>query len=352
MNSFELNIQNNDDVFFVPKLCESRALLSLVIMGELFILIIVLAEPLKAEFNWERFGLLSLFVQWIVLLSAGLICRLRPYLTHRSPLVAGAICCAGIVSLTLLFTQIAAFSYYPTLFDEEPLLHTSLRFGLISFIVSALILRYFYLISIWQQQKQAELTARVAALQARIQPHFLFNSLNSIVSLIGIDPDKAEQAVLDLADLFRASLVNSDRLSCWSKELELAKRYLSIEQFRLGNRLTVEWNLEAINDDFPVPHLTLQPLLENAIVHGIQPLLEGGDIVISAYTHNNFLSIEISNPCSAVPRKSSGNQMALSNLQARLTAYFGPSAKLVTQHQPPRFIATLSYPATAGTNHD
>eukprot|EP01031_Cornospumella_fuschlensis_P016430 gene16430-20080_t len=142
--------------------------------------------------------------------------------------------------------------------------------------MSALLLRYFFLQSQWRRQQQAELRARIESLQARIRPHFLFNSLNSIASLVVIDPYKAEQAVLDLSDLFRASLAKPGTLVSWAEELELSKRYLSIEQYRLGERLQLDWQVDDVPDDLPIPQLTLQPLLENALIYGIQPRIEGG----------------------------------------------------------------------------
>lgn len=342
MKSFEQQLTPEDE-FFVPKLCESKALLSLVILAELLVLVIVLSESFLQEFNWQRFALISFFSQWIVLLSASLICWLRPYLARCSPLVAGIICCLGIVGLTLLQTQAAAYLYAPLFIDSESLLHSTLRFGLISLIISALILRYFYLISLWQQQKQAELRARLTALQARIQPHFLFNSLNSIASLISIAPHKAEQAVLDLSDLFRASLMPTDGLSTWQSELTLAKRYLSIEHYRLGERLTVNWQIETVPAELAIPHLTLQPLLENALVHGIHPLVAGGNIWIKATLQQQLFSLTIINSCPFKPVSSTGSQIALSNLHARLSAYFGDSARLIAHQDGELFTTTLSY---------
>lgn len=143
--------------------------------------------------------------------------------------------------------------------------------------MSGLLLRYFYLQSQWRRQEQAELRARIESLQARIRPHFLFNSLNSIAALVASDPVKAEQAVLDLSDLFRASLARPGTLVAWRDELELSRRYLSIEQYRLGDRLQMDWQVDGVPDDLPIPQLTLQPLLENALVYGIQPRIEGSD---------------------------------------------------------------------------
>ena len=212
----------------------------------------------------------------------------------------------------------------------------------------ALLLRYFYLQGQWRRQQQAELQARLQALQARIHPHFLFNSLNSIASLIGSNPDKAEHAVLDLADLFRASLAKPNALSTWRDELALAKQYLSIEQYRLGKRLQVVWNIESVPNDLPIPHLTVQPLLENAVIYGIQPSIQGGCIEITATYRQGVLKLQISNPFmqgdhSNNPR---GTRLALNNIEARLKVLFGSSARLTIQQQLDRYTTSLSYPCS------
>jgi len=143
------------------------------------------------------------------------------------------------------------------------------------------------------------LRARLEALQARIRPHFLFNSLNSIASLIASDPERAELAVLDLSDLFRASLAKPGSLVAWRDELALARRYLSIEQYRLGARLELDWQVEGVPDDLPIPQLTLQPLLENAILHGIQPRVEGGRVEVRARYVDGLFELCVSNPYDA-----------------------------------------------------
>src|SRR5690606_34838511 len=196
-------------------------------------------------------------------------------LARLSPWLAGLACCALVVGLTLACTAVADIYQLggPLMRVGEANLY--LRHALISLIMSGLLLRYFYLQSQWRRQEQAELKARIESLQARIRPHFLFNSLNSIASLVVTDPAKAEQAVLDLSDLFRASLARPGTLVPWREELELAKRYLSIEHYRLGERLQLQWEVDGVPEDLPIPQLTLQPLLENALIYGIQPRIEG-----------------------------------------------------------------------------
>jgi len=330
------------DDFFVPELCQSEALLALVLLAELLVLVLVLAEPMNGSFDWLRLALTSLFVQWIVLLSAALTCRLRPWLARLPVALAGVLCCLLAVLLTLLCTWIA--DYYLLL--DEPQADLYLRHALIALIMSALLLRYFYLQSQWRRQEQAELHARIESLQARIRPHFLFNSLNSIASLVAVDPHKAEQAVLDLSDLFRASLARPGTLVPWCDELALAERYLSIERYRLGERLQLHWDIAGVPDDLPIPQLTLQPLLENALIYGIQPRIEGGRVDIQARYADGLFSLCVSNPCDVdeVPTNSRGTRLALGNIEARLAALFGPAARLSQERRDGRHFACLRYP--------
>ncbi len=341
----------HQDDFFVPELCQPEALLSMVVLAELLVLVLVLAEPMLAGFNWERLALTSLFVQWIVLLSAALLCRLRPLLARLNAALAGGLCCALVVGLTLACTAIADYFALggPLLSKGEVNLY--LRHALISLIMSALLLRYFYLQSQWRRQEQAELRARIEALQARIRPHFLFNSLNSIASLVALDPHKAEQAVLDLSDLFRASLAKPGSLVPWHEELALARRYLSIEHYRLGERLQVQWEVEGVPSDLPIPQLTLQPLLENAVIHGIQPRIAGGLIRVEASYRDGVFSLCVSNPYDAPQEAppSRGTHQALSNIDARLAALFGERASLKAERRDGRHFSCLRYPCARPT---
>lgn len=164
-------------------------------------------------------------------------------------------------------------------------------------LISALALRYFYVSDRWAAQVQANARAQADALQARIRPHFLFNSMNLIASLLHRDPAVAERAVLDLSDLFRAALGAGEGDSTLRDECELAERYLSIESLRLGERLQVRWQRdEPLPWDLPLPRLVLQPLVENAVLHGISRLPEGGTIELQLLREGNDLQIRVRNP--------------------------------------------------------
>ena len=350
LRSAQPSASSNDD-FFVPELCQPDALLSIVLLAQLFALVLVLAEPMQAGFDWLGLAFTSLFVQWNVLLSAALLCRLRPFLARVRPLMAGALCSLLVVCLTLVCTGVADAYHLAGPIDGRAEISLYLRHGLMALIISGLLLRYFYLQSQWRRQEQAELQARLEALQARIQPHFLFNSLNSIASLVVIDPYKAEQAVLDLSDLFRASLAKPGTLVTWAEEVELGQRYLSIERYRFGERLQLQWEIEEVPDDVPIPHLTLQPLLENALIHGIQPRIEGGLVKIQASYENGVFNVCISNPYveQVQQHPSRGTRQALSNIDARLVAIFGPTASLSVERCGELYCSRLRYPCARFT---
>lgn len=330
--------------FFLPDLCSSVAVFTLVVLAELMVLVWVLAQPAAEGFDWLQLALASLFVQWIVLLSAALLCRLRRWM-RRQPLgVAIACCYAVVVGLALVFTVLADWVLYQGMAGNPPLrVEQLLRHGLIALIMTSLLLRYFYLQQQWQLHDQAALQARLQSLQSRIRPHFLFNSLNSIVSLIGSQPDKAESAVLDLSDLFRANLADVDAVATWLEEYRLCQGYLRIEQYRLGERLRVEWQVDELPLHLPIPLLTLQPLLENAILHGLQPSVDGGDILVRGHYREGVVELLVSNSC---PQQSEhrGACMALNNIRARLAALFGPSAQVEAWQDGPRYFSRLVYP--------
>ncbi|WP_341521992.1 sensor histidine kinase [Pseudomonas sp. G.S.17] len=332
--------------FFLPELCLPQALLVLVLLAELLVIVLVLVEPMHTGFDWVRLALMSLFVQWIVLLSAALLCGLRPWLARLPAGMAGLIGCLLVVALTLICTAVTDICQLTGRLNPGGVVERYLRYALIALIMSALMLRYFYLQSQWRKQQQAELRARIESLQARIRPHFLFNTLNSIASLVVSDPAKAEQAVLDLSDLFRASLAKPGSLVTWRDELELAKRYLSIEQYRLGERLQLDWAVSAIPDDLPIPQLTLQPLLENALLYGIAPRVEGGVIKVEADYKKGVFILCVSNPYDEVATRqtSNGTQQALVNIGARITALFGPHASLSVERRDGRHFTCLRYP--------
>jgi two-component system sensor histidine kinase AlgZ len=221
---------------------------------------------------------------------------------------------------------------------------------LIAAIVGALALRYFYVTNQWRRSVELEARSRVMALQARIRPHFLFNSMNTIAALTRSDPMRAEEAVEDLADLFRASLAESRGWISLREEIEIAQTYQRIEQLRLGSRLSVGWRLDGLPLRARVPSLLLQPLLENAIGHGIEPLPEGGHVEIAgSIADDGRLTIDITNPKTAAPRSArTGLGMALDNIRERLELAYPGRSSVTVEDGADTFRVRLQFPALLG----
>ena len=171
--------------------------------------------------------------------------------------------------------------------------------------------------------------ARLQALQARIRPHFLFNSINGVLSLVRSDPGRAEEALHDLADLFRVLMRDNRDLAPLADEVTLCRQYLDLEKLRLGERLVVEWNVRSMPEDALVPPLFLQPLLENAVYHGIEPCTEPGTITINIFLTRGEVHAILRNPYRADGgRHHAGNKMALANIRERLALHFDAEASL------------------------
>jgi two-component system sensor histidine kinase AlgZ len=338
-----------EEDFFLPDLCQAQSILFLVLIAELLVLVLVLASSSLLNFSWSRMGLTSLFVQWVVLTSATVLCNFRPLLMRMSIPYATLAGYGIIMSLTLLFSILGEWI---TMLPQQPwqLEQTGnvTRNLIVAAVMTGIAFRYFFLQHQLRRQEQAELNSRIQALQSRIRPHFLFNSMNIIASLISVDPETAEEVVEDLSLLFRASLnQSSDKPVALSEELDLCQKYVHIESLRLDERLTVIWNIDVDSSQVRIPLLTLQPLLENAIYHGIQPLPSGGEVQVDISIQDNKLVASITNP---LPEKAQqpaqGNRMALDNIRRRLEATYGASASVVSHKDKTTFNTTISYPLT------
>lgn len=191
------------------------------------------------------------------------------------------------------------------------------------------LLAYFNLRARLQSPALAE--ARLMALSARIRPHFLFNALNAVLGVMRSDPRRAEVALEELADLFRVLMRDNRELVRLSDEIALARQYLDLERLRLGERLQVRWDVESCPPDALMPPLMLQPLLENAVYHGIEPADQPGEIAIGFARRGDQLQIEMSNPFDAGAERHPGNQMALANIRERLMLFYDLEARLETR---------------------
>jgi two-component system sensor histidine kinase AlgZ len=340
------------DAFFIPDFCAPKMVFAVVLIAELVALTLALARP-DAPFLTEL-ARISMFLQWLGLTNAGLLCYSRGRLATLTVQQSSAAMFGLILLNTVVISELAL--WFGTAFGavgitELPTEHWPflLRNAGIAIIVTALLLRYFFVTHQWQKHVHAEAHSRIQALQARIRPHFLFNSMNTIASLTRSDPRRAEEAVEDLADLFRATLRDSHSPLRLKEELELTRIYQRIEALRLGERLAVTWDVGSLPMRSFVPGLTVQPLLENAIYHGIEPLERGGTVTISGRVVNGEIELVVSNPVDphgAAGEPRNGNRIALDNIRQRLELAYRGRGSLTVEQQPDRYRVTVRFPYT------
>ena len=337
------------DDLFLPDFCAMRMVFVVVIIAQLAAFVLALA-PLDIPLaqRWNNLGMISLYVQWCALGSCTVLCIVRPWLCGMTNIQAGIISYLLILLVIALITELAYWLIYKPGYESSQTwhIHFLLRNIVIGAIISGPILRYFYVQNQWRRNIQAESEARLQALQSRIRPHFLFNSMNTIASLIPAEPQQAEDAVENLADLFRASLSDARNLIPLSEELELCHRYLDIEALRLGERLQQKWNIDTLPRDALVPPLLIQPLLENAIYHGIEPLTEGGTIEVTGQLENKKIALTIRNPLNQNTDQqiARGNQLAHDNIRERLTALHGKQGSLQIEADEDSYQVTIRFP--------
>lgn len=331
--------------FFIPDLCATRPVLVLVILAELLVLVYVLGDSALPAFSWRQLGMASLLLQWIVLISAAVLCASRSSLAKMS-LPVGALLSYLIILLVTLGSSLVARSLFSDSQQEDMGPWWLLRNLLVAMVIGGIALRYFYLQSQLREREQAELSARLESLRARIRPHFLFNTMNSIASLIGSRPEEAEQVVEDLSELFRSSLADDvEQDTRVADELRLCELYLRIEKLRLGERLQVRWQVDESLRNQLMPALLLQPLLENAVYHGVARIPEGGEIVIQISRDGQHLRVQIENPVLYPGEPSPGGMnLAVDNIQQRLLALFGEASSFAIETAPGQHSVVLSYP--------
>jgi two-component system sensor histidine kinase AlgZ len=252
---------------------------------------------------------------------------------------------AGFVAVTLIVTVLAG-GYHAAARNVAPEVTPSLERTLVlAALVAAALLAYFRLYRKAFSPALAE--ARLQALQARIRPHFLFNSLNAVLALIRRDPKRAERSLEDLADLFRTLMSDARQFVRLADEISLLERYAEIEQLRLGERLRITWELDAAPADAMLPALVLQPLLENAIFHGVEPGTEAGDVLVRIERRGDRVHASIENPYIEAEQQRAGNRMALENVRERLALFFDAEARLEARRLGARFRIDIEMPYRA-----
>ena len=337
---------------FLPDFCRFPVVMATILTSQLLGITLALAMSWEGAAFWERLALLSVHVLTIAVLGSATLCGLRPLLRRCGDRTAALLAWLLLVAIAGLVTwsgfHLAPVPLRAGLFPEGELLSLMIRSLGISAILGAMVLRYLYLHHMWRLQVEAEAEARYQKLQARIRPHFLFNSMNTIANLTQTNPGLAEEVVQDLADLFRATLSDADKNSTLANELELAYRYLNIEKQRLGERLQVLWDVDELPGDAPLPPLILQPLVENAVYHGIAPSRRPGLIQIGGRYREGRVNLIVRNSLpgedETAKRHTRGNHMALDNVKQRMAAMFEGEAQVIVARVEGDYQVRLIFP--------
>lgn len=315
-----MSINQNANASVLPNFRNLGILLRILLIVDGMCLIAALLKATEPPSLMEALIDLSALVQPILILSLLVLAAANAWLHRlRYPYaIATLIAIEIVVTTAVYFTGLSVFTGMGAL-D---------RYWIFTVLVTGTLIGYFDLRGRALSPALAE--ARLQALQARIRPHFLFNSINAVLSLIRQDPRRAERALEDLADLYRVLMADNRQLTRIEGEIDLARRYLSIEQLRLGERLLVEWDISGMPIDALIPPMLLQPLLENAVYHGIEPRSEPGTIHIRIHGQGDQVHVLLRNPYRQEQERHGGSRMALANIRERLALHFDAEASIKT----------------------
>lgn len=344
------------DEAFLPDFCRGEVVFNVAVVAELLALVIALVMP--RDFLTPTAGqdllVISLFVQWVALGGTASLCYARRTLNRLPRLRALGSAFLLLLAVTFLVSELSLWllwgmgkvsSPHPEWYSSFHILTLTL-----SAIVNGLLLRLFLAKHALTRHIAAVAQAKLQAMQSRIRPHFVFNSLNIIASLTRSAPEKAEAALEDMADLFRMMLSQDDMLVPVKNEIDVTKKYLTLEQLRLDNRLRVEWDIGTLPRKAAMPVLTLQPLIENAIRHGIESMPDGGTVRVRLRELNDRIHIEVTNPRPPVRARTARDVpgQSLEDIRARLRAHYGDAAMLHTQEDIGQYTVTVVLPVRGG----
>ena len=337
---------------FLPDFCTGEVVFNVVVVAEMLAIVINLVIPRNflSPTVMQDLLLISIFIQWVALAGTAVLCYTRKYLNRLPNLRA-----LGAAYLLLLLTTFVVSECVVWLLWAMGRLNTArpawyADFHIlnltISAIINGLLLRLFLAKHELQSRTLSEARAKLQALQSRIRPHFVFNSMNIIASLTRSAPEKAEAAIEDMADLFRMMLSQDEMLVPVKNEINVAKKYLALEALRLDNRLTVNWDIGKFPRKSVMPVLTLQPLLENAIRHGIEELPAGGTIDMRLWEENDRIYIRVTNPLpKARPKQAKFTPgQSLDNIRQRFQSHYGEQASLTSSEENGLFTVTVVLP--------
>ncbi len=310
----------------LPNFRNLGATLRIVLLVNAAVLLASLAQAYSWQDAAQRFIDNSAFFQPVLLSCLLLLFALNPLLA-RLNYWQGAIVVICLAALAAVAIFLLGGELYASAMDKGDF--HAWRNGLLSAACATVLLAYFKLRA--QALSPALHNARLQALQARIRPHFLFNSINAVLSIVRAEPARAETALEDMSDLFRMAMADNQYMVPLQQEVELSRQYLALEQLRLGERLSVNWHIDPALSAALIPPLMMQPLLENAVYHGIEPLEQGGAIDITLQRSGKELHIDVRNPSGAQGKHHNGNKMALENIRERLALQFDVEAQYAVE---------------------
>ncbi len=328
----------------LPDFCQASILYLTIIACVLLSFLLALVVDNWRSNYWLNFSSYAMFTLWTALTSVGVLCLIKKQFSNLNLEAFASIAVVTTVAVAIIYSLILQGYLHGEIYYWALFRNTA-----IALIVSSIFFRYYYLQQYNQLKIQSEAEARVQALQSRIRPHFLFNSLNTLANLAVEDPEKTEESILDLADIFRASMQRSDKLIPFSDEQQLCNQYLQLEKQRLGAKLSFEWQTETIPQSMPFPPLLLQPIIENAVYHGVQNRKDGGHILIKGVSTKHHVQLEITNPLpNSTATVHKGNSLALRNIKQRLEVLYQGRANLNYHQSQDTFYCMVKVPKKLG----
>ncbi len=345
-----------DDTGFLPDFCTGWVVFNVAVVAELLAIVIAMVMPggLLAPSPGLEFLLVSLYIQWVALAGTAALCYARRFLNRLPNVRALTFAYLLLLAVTFAVSETTVWLLYlagkipsarPLWYSDFHILALS-----ISAIANGLLLRLFVTKHELRNRALSEARLRLLALKARIRPHFVFNSLNIIASLVRSAPDKAEAAIEDMAQLFRMMLSDDENLVPIRNEIEVAQKYLALERLRLDSRLRVDWDIGKFPRKAVMPVLTLQPLLENAIRHGIEELPAGGTVGVRLWEENDRICIRVTNPLPVVRGRAKRQYpgQSLEDIRARFQSHYGEAAQLEACEDNGQFVVSVTLPTRGG----
>lgn len=335
-----MSVQNSAPDW-IPEICNATGLLRTVLLSLVVSCLLAVLRYGLTGFEPLIFGPMALLVLWLTLLSAFWLCLLHPFQPRLQAWSLAALALGGIAAIAALSSW--AFNLWLTSamqLERLPLASVAEN-TLIAFLIAVVVLRFLAVHAELQRSGRQLAEARFDALQARIKPHFLFNTLNSITALISTRPRDAESALLDLSDMMRSSVGRENPAWSLAEEVDICAKYLNIEKLRMGDRLS--WSIDVSETAAAIrfPQLALQPLVENAVLHGIQNSPTGGSLSLKAEVEDNLLSLKLVNTAEDIAAEHAGLGQALANTRARLDAFFQKTRRFEIGQQDGEYVVHL-----------